>query len=171
MRHVLGAWNATWSDMFIETTFMRNGHGKKGIIGIILKPETIKVLSRSLHVCSQIEKDLNDLKSSEITTDCKHNEEFESRISADEKDKESIRRKLEQCIDPLDSSEHPESVINIVTRAIGMKSVNVDSAVEIGKEQMDEYESNWPANFYHPIKRKVVTLVAIKKHNAVDKLN
>ena len=84
-------------------------------------------------MCSQIEKNLNDLKSSEITTDCKHTEEFESRINADEKDKENIRRKLEQCIDPLDSSEHPESVINIVTRAIGMKSVNVDSAVEIGR--------------------------------------
>jgi len=84
-------------------------------------------------MCSQIEKDLNDLKFSEITTDCEHKDEFESRINADVKDNDSIRRKLEQCIDPLESSEHPESVINIVTGAIGIKSVNVDSAVEIGK--------------------------------------
>ena len=29
---------------------MRYGHGKRGIIGVILKPETLKVLSLSLHI-------------------------------------------------------------------------------------------------------------------------
>ena len=95
-------------------------------------------------------------------------EEFESTTKVDAKDKESVWRKLEQCIDTLVSSDYPESVINIVTGAITMKSVYVDSAVERGKEQMDEYERNWPANFHHPLKRKVVTLVANKKHIAVN---
>ena len=36
-RHVPGLWNGLWSDMFIETTFMRYGHGKAGIIGITMK--------------------------------------------------------------------------------------------------------------------------------------
>jgi len=36
-------WNAIWRDMFIETTFMRYGHGKRGIIGLTLKPETLKI--------------------------------------------------------------------------------------------------------------------------------
>ena len=40
MRHIPGMWNGIWSDMFIETTFMRYGHGKSGIAGFILKPET-----------------------------------------------------------------------------------------------------------------------------------
>ena len=37
MRHRPRLWNGLWSDMFIETTFMRYGHGKAGIIGITLK--------------------------------------------------------------------------------------------------------------------------------------
>ena len=41
MRHVKGLWNGIWSDMFIETTFIRYGHGKPGIIGITLKPQTL----------------------------------------------------------------------------------------------------------------------------------
>lgn len=50
MRHTSGYWNSIWSDMFIETTFMRYGHGKGGIIGITLKPETLKVWSESTHM-------------------------------------------------------------------------------------------------------------------------
>ena len=42
MRHTQGLWNSIWSDMFIETTFMRYRHGKAGVIGITLKPETLK---------------------------------------------------------------------------------------------------------------------------------
>lgn len=30
MRHVPGLWNSIWSDMFIESTFMRYGHGNQG---------------------------------------------------------------------------------------------------------------------------------------------
>ena len=50
MRNALGLWNAFWSEMFIETTYMRYGHGKRSIIGVTLKPETLKVWSLSLHV-------------------------------------------------------------------------------------------------------------------------
>ena len=46
MRHIKGL----WSDMFIESTFMRYGHGRAGIVGITLKPET---LALSRHICSQ----------------------------------------------------------------------------------------------------------------------
>ena len=50
MRHTQGLWNGIWSDMFIETTFMRYGHGKAGVIGITLKPETLKTWALSLHI-------------------------------------------------------------------------------------------------------------------------
>ena len=32
MRHMNGLWNGIWSDMFIESTFMRYGHGRSGIV-------------------------------------------------------------------------------------------------------------------------------------------
>ena len=38
LRHTPGLWNGIWSDMFIESSFMRYGHGKRGIVGITLKP-------------------------------------------------------------------------------------------------------------------------------------
>lgn len=59
MRHQRGLWNGIWSDMFIETTFMRYGHAPGGIIGITLKPETLKVWALSLHACSRLEADLD----------------------------------------------------------------------------------------------------------------
>jgi hypothetical protein len=45
MRHIPGI----WSDMYIETMFMRYGHRKGGIISITLQPETLKTWAFSLH--------------------------------------------------------------------------------------------------------------------------
>ena len=43
--HVLcynpGLWNGIWSDIFIETTFMRYGHEAGGIVGITLQPAIV----------------------------------------------------------------------------------------------------------------------------------
>ena len=56
MRHIPGCWNAIWSDMFIESTFMRYGHGSKGIVGITLKPETLKVWGLGRHLSCHLEQ-------------------------------------------------------------------------------------------------------------------
>lgn len=48
-----------WSDMFIESTFMRYGHSPGGIIGITLKPSTLKRWALSLHICSQLVNDVS----------------------------------------------------------------------------------------------------------------
>jgi hypothetical protein len=61
MRHVAGIWNGIWSDMFIETTFMRYGHGQGGIIGITLKPETLKTWALSRHICGHLESNIADM--------------------------------------------------------------------------------------------------------------
>ena len=42
MRHNPGVWNGIWSDMFIETTFMRYGKGPEGLVGVTLKRSTVK---------------------------------------------------------------------------------------------------------------------------------
>ena len=62
MRHIKGLWNSIWSDMFIESTFMRYGHGRAGIVGITLKPETLKTWALSHHICSQLMDDLAELR-------------------------------------------------------------------------------------------------------------
>ncbi|KAK2185277.1 hypothetical protein NP493_241g06091 [Ridgeia piscesae] len=42
MYHSDALWNGIWSDMMIETTFMRYGHAPGGIVGITHKPEMPK---------------------------------------------------------------------------------------------------------------------------------
>ena len=63
MRHKPGLWNGMWSDMWIETTFnfMRYGHGPNGVIGITLKPQTLKRWAYSMHTCSMIVQDIADM--------------------------------------------------------------------------------------------------------------
>jgi len=50
MHHNAGLFNGISSDMAIETTFIRYGHNKSGIVGITLKPETLKTWANSLHM-------------------------------------------------------------------------------------------------------------------------
>jgi len=114
MHHVPKLWNGIWSDMFIETTFMRYGHGPGGIIGITLKPETLKTRALSPHICSRLEQGIADLAGNEqeISQET-HKEERKSRIDSDGADSESIRKKLEMCIDPLDPSSHPPNIVKL----------------------------------------------------------
>ena len=130
MRHRTGLWNGLWSDMFIETTFMRYGHGKAGIIGITLKPETLKTWALSLHVCGKLLEDLSTLRENERPSCIQtiHKEEAIARISADQADREGLRKNLDMCIDPLDPEQHPETIINVVNEMIGPSSVSIDKA-------------------------------------------
>ena len=83
MRHEKGIWNRIWSDMFIESTFMRYGHAPGGIIGITLKPETLKVWPLIRNTCSQLESDLDDMIENDIIADhsvMKHKEEGKLRV-------------------------------------------------------------------------------------------
>ena len=41
IRYKPGLWNAIWSDMFIETTFMRYGHAPGGLTGITLNEHAV----------------------------------------------------------------------------------------------------------------------------------
>ena len=66
-----------------ETTFMRYGHAPGGIVGITLKPEILEVWALSLHECSRLESDLDDItdedtQSKVVTT---HKEETKARIA------------------------------------------------------------------------------------------
>ena len=47
MRH--GYCNSIWSDMFIETTFMKYGKGPGGLIGVTLNPTTVPKWVNGLH--------------------------------------------------------------------------------------------------------------------------
>ena len=65
MHHTPGYFNGIWTDMAIETTYMRYGHGRKGIVGITLKPETLKTWAYSPHACNRVTNDLNEMRDKE----------------------------------------------------------------------------------------------------------
>ena len=99
MRHMNGLWNGIWSDMFIELTFMRYGHGRSGIVGITLKPETLKTWALSRHICSQLMEDLAELRadSDDNRFQDHHKEESTAQMVSDKKDREALKSKL-SCV-------------------------------------------------------------------------
>ena len=154
MHHVPGLWNGIWSDMYIEMTFMRYGHGPGGIIGITLKTETLKTWALGLHVCCQLEQDTVNLSCNEQDKcQLNHKEEAKSRIKSDRADRENLSKKLELCIDPLDHASHPPFILNIVSGQIANDTVNVHDTVAIGTKKMQETISKW-----------ITTISDCKKH-------
>ena len=60
-RHQRGLWNGMWTDVYIDTTLMRYGHGPGGIVGITLNEHALCRWALSLHICSRLTKDIADL--------------------------------------------------------------------------------------------------------------
>ena len=93
----------------------------------------------------------------------RHKEELRGRLKSDGTDREKIREKLSTMMHPLQIDESPDLIINIYSGSVSPKSVNVDTAVEIGKSQRETVELSLPLGFYDTIKKEVVTMIAAKK--------
>ena len=143
---------------------MRYGHSVGGIIGITLKSNALKIWALSRHICCKIESDMGEMEEEELgatRVQLYHKEEAKARIQADAKDRAGLRRKLDYCIDPKDSKEHPESsIVNIVSGELAPASVNVENAVMIGETMLEDYEKTWPEGFNSTISKKVETMAA-----------
>ena len=166
MHHTAGLANGIWSDMAIETTYMRYGHGRSGIIGLTLKPESLKTWSYSLHTCNRVISDLDDMREDDIPSQTCHKEEMPGRMNSDSKDRKALREKVQMAVDPLDPEQHPrEGLINIATGSVLIQpQINVEKSADIGKKQMKDFESGWPDSFHSTIPRKVTTMALTKKH-------
>ena len=160
MRHNPGIWNVIWSDMYIESTFMRYGHESGGLAGLTLKPSAVARWALSLHICSQLRGDLVAMKI--VTT---HKEETQGRLASD---RQKIQNALQSYIDPLATDTHLPGLLNIVTGLHTTDKVNVDESVEIGRQQLVEFESGWPKSFKKTLSKKVVTMASIKKNIRLD---
>ena len=166
MHHSAGLWNGILSDMMSEKTYMRYGHAPGGIVGITLKPETLKVWALNLHACSWLESDLDDMTDEDTESKLvkTHNEEAKARIAEDKRDRDGIRQKIDTSSNLLDSAAHPSGIVNVVSGQIGSTEVNVHNAVTIGTEQMKVFESRLPQGLYETITKKVVTMDHVRKH-------
>ena len=80
------------------------------------------------------------------STQIRHKEEDKFRIQRDPEDRNSIRKTLETCIDPMDPDSHEDGgLFNISTEQTAQPEVNVDRSLEIGKEQLNDFESRRPS--------------------------
>ena len=103
-RHQKGFWNGIWSDMFIETSFMRFGKGPAGLIGLTLRPKSMKVWAYSLHSCTRILHDLDDIREGKRKQHAiLHKEAMPARIKSDNDDRKKLRDKI----------QHGDSIINL----------------------------------------------------------
>ena len=135
-----------WSNLFIETAFMRYGHGKRGMIEITLKPETMKVWAFSLHRYTELHADIAGICDTNVSLlSPLHKEGMKSRIAADAGDRLLIRQKLSSCIDYLKSVSVTECLINIVSERVEPATVNGDDTIQLGKFKMTEFEQGWPS--------------------------
>ena len=147
---------------------MRYGHSPGGIIGITLKPSTLKRWALSLHVCSRIVQDVSEMGNENrqvpVTV---HKEEMPARKKTDAADREKLCERLITCIDPLNPDDHPDQLVNIVTGKLAPAAVNADTGAKIGLQQMKDYEDHWPSSFHKPLSQKVVNMSASRKHVTV----
>jgi hypothetical protein len=100
MHHQDGLWNGIWSDLFIETTYMRYGKGPSGIIGSTLNDSTLAIWALSLSIFGQLKNDLEALQDGHVQKVVTyHKEERHTRVKADAADRMKIRDALSMCID------------------------------------------------------------------------
>ena len=165
-RHTPCIWNGIWTDMMMETIFMRQGKGPSGIIGVTLKPNSLKTWALSLHICSVLAKDISDMTSDDEHQHL-HKDVMKARMTADATDRSKIRHNLQESIDPLYSSSHSDgnNIVQIVSGRIATDpTVNVHEAVAIGTETIKHYESTWPGGVHDTRPKKVRTMAITKKH-------
>ena len=85
--------------MYIETTFMRYGKCPGGIVGVTLKPGLVKKSATSLHICTEILKDLDKMRDRETSKDLEfHKKETKGQIRSDEKNRASVGDTLKKLI-------------------------------------------------------------------------
>ena len=84
--------------MAIATTFMRYGHGRRGIVGraYLIEQETLKTWAYSRHACNVIINDMNTMWEMECSpSQTYHKEEMPGRIKSEAQDGNALRQKIE----------------------------------------------------------------------------
>ena len=164
MRHQPGIWNAIWSDMLIETSYMKVGKGPVGVIGFTTSPVTMKLWAKSMHAETAYISELHSCRGESNSEQITHKMENESRIKSDEADRLKLRTFLSNCIHPLNIESHTENLLcNIWTGEIAGKEVNVHNSVSLGIKMMSDFKKELPHGFRKAISSSVITMPDGKK--------
>ena len=121
--------NSTWSDIFIESTFMRYGYSQGGLTGITLNDKAIPLLPHSL---SQLVRNLTSMRNELCKDPTHHLQEFNARLQADNSERRKLWERQYECVDRFDTSGHYVTVFIIVSGKLTAASVNVNIALQEG---------------------------------------
>ena len=159
LRHTEGIWNSIWSDMMIETSYMKFGKGLNGIIGKTTKPRTLQIWAKSQHSCSEVLQSLDSIRETHEIRMTTHKEEKDGRMKADLIAKVKLLNFLETCLHALNCSNHPKSIFcNIYTGQLSGIKVNFNKSDETGTKQMFSFQRSLPDDFRSTLKKEVVTM-------------
>ena len=165
LRVIDGIWNCIHTDQFIETTYMRLGHGPAGAKGVTINQTQMEVWALSFATTGEMVKNLMEMTNN--TTDrvaTHHKEESLKRIESDQQNLKSLRQYMSGIIDPMDPSTHPDGhLLNIVSGQIAAENCNVHEAVAKGNELIKQYKESWPEGFYQTISQPVVLMDNAKR--------
>ena len=122
-----GLWNAIWTDMAIESTYMRKEKGPLSLIGVRTQESTVKVWANGHHLCNEL---LLGLSNSDKADRTKHKEEGDEKIKADQ----LLQNTLEKYTHPhlIDTHINSGSLVNIYTVEKAGKNFDINKAVENG---------------------------------------
>ena len=71
----------------------------------------------------------------------------------------------------MSPDKHPPELVNIALGKVARVTVNAHKAVEIGANQMKEFEHGWAKSFYEKLSNRVRTQVDSRKHTKVGDTN
>ena len=118
-------------------------------------------MANSLHICTEILKDLDEMLDQETSKDLEfHKEETKDRVKSDEEDRVGLRDTLKKCINPLVTDVN--GLVNTYT-GITVQNSNIYESVKLGEEQRQQSEAKWPDGFSNVIKKEVRTMKSGKK--------
>ena len=163
-RHRNGLWNAIWSDMMIESSYMNKGKGPGGLIGITTSQISAAVWANSHNTCSEVIRQLHEMRPTFSENEATHHkEESQGRIKCDAEDRIKIRKFLKNCIYPFEFNEKSSSLFfNIYTgETVGVKC-NVKKSVDVGVQQMNQFKESLPLGFRRRLSSKAVTMAHIE---------
>ena len=127
MHHIDGMWNGVPTDQSLESTLIRKGKGPSGVIGNTQNPQVMSTWVYSLGACVALTSSLQNMGAKEEAVQMYLKEESKGRIKEDAADRESLRKTMQKCIDPMDPASHPNGgLYNIQNGQLAHPEVNAD---------------------------------------------
>ena len=170
VRHIAGIYKSTWTDMFIETVFMRLGHGPTGATWTVTDYHHMVKWVIGFGLGGEVSQSVRSLSNTELDSQhTRHKEEAEARTT-DQAARQSMRDTFHVSSEPLDYASNPDGeFMNIVTGQIAHPGVNVDNAVGLGHRAMENAKGGRPDSLYCPLGKLDVSMDVKKNHMLVGR--